>query len=226
MYQGGVLGYQAGAFTNFNEIDVMVNGSVKSKNNYNSAVGGVIGYSESSGTSFNNLTSSGKLTTVAGSSYIGGLIGELRRGKLVNSTSSINLDNINNTAGGLVGYLSSSTIESSSYSGTIKNGSSNAGGIAGYAVEQSKLIDVTFTGVILSESNNSGGIVGYMNNSFASGLISNGTVNGNYNVGGLFGEIYNSVIEKSINLSLVKPLNNNAGGISGYSANTKYSQVI
>jgi hypothetical protein len=227
MYQGGIMGRQAGSYSNFDNINVVMNGTIKSLNNYNSAIGGVVGYSEGQAITYRNLTSDGKLTVIAGSSYMGGLIGEMRRGgKITQSSSKMTLNNLNNTAGGLVGLLSASTIENSSFEGKIENGSSNTGGIAGYAVDQSKIINVNFTGLVMSESNNSGGIVGYANDLTAIGLVSNGTVNGNYNVGGLFGEIYNSKIEKSINQSLVVTLNINAGSISGYSINTKYSQII
>jgi hypothetical protein len=225
IYQGGVLGYQGGSFTNFNNIDMTINGSVKGKNNQNSYVGGIVGYSEASGTTFSNLRSSGKLTTLAGSGYMGGLIGELRRGKLTNSSSSVNLDNMNAYAGRLVGQARTSIIENSLYSGTIKN-NHNTGGAVGYLIELSILNNVTFTGVIISESSYIGGIAGYADQLQATNLVSEGIVSGNYQVGGLFGVVNNSQVTRSFSNSIVTVLNSGAGAISGASYSTIYSQII
>jgi hypothetical protein len=156
---------------------------------------------------------------------MGGLIGELRRGKLTNSSSSVNLDNMNAYAGGLVGQARSSIIENSLYSGTIKN-NHNTGGAVGYLIELSTLNSVTFTGVIISESQYIGGIAGYADQLQATNLVSEGIISGNYQVGGLFGVVYNSQVTRSSSNSIVTVLNSGAGAISGASYSTIYSQII
>jgi hypothetical protein len=227
LYLGGIIGYQEGNYTSYKDISTAVTGVIKNYINYPSFVGGVVGQSTGQAVTFDQLISGGSLTTTStdNSIYMGGLVGDLQRGKVINSSSSMNLSN-GTIVGGLVGRLHSGLLDNGHFTGTIQNSRYIGGGIVGEATNNSTISYSSFTGVINTLHNNVGGIVGNGNKIIVSHTNSNGKVSGNYHVGGLFGSIQGSIAQLSKNESEVTIINSGAGAISGSSYSTTYDQII
>lgn len=99
------------------------------------AFGGVLGSSADTTTGdeilIENCYSTG---SISGDFYIGGVVGELKRGKVKNCYSNSTVYADNNSAGGVIGGLSYSVIENCYSTGSV-NGYNNVGGVVGEVIQ-------------------------------------------------------------------------------------------
>jgi The GLUG motif. len=78
-----------------------------------------------------NCSVSGDGYSVSGKDNVGGMVGNIIRGSIKNSSSNCSVMTSGNNAGGLVGFVSHGTILDSSASGSVQ-AVENAGGFIGY----------------------------------------------------------------------------------------------
>ncbi len=154
--------------------------------------------------------------TITGRDYVGGLVGVVSSGSVINCYATGSVGGRNNL-GGLVGYASSGTITNCYSLGTL-SGTSYVGGLVGYFTlgtlatsYSSKTVNATgfnvgglvgynngtinnsyAIGGVSSTSNTVGGLVG-SNNKFINKCYSTGSVSGNASFGGLVGANSNLV---------------------------------
>lgn len=153
--------------------------------------------------------------SVSGSSYTGGIVGQLNSGAFITDcsfTGSVATSGTN--TGGITGYNNSGNISDCSFQGTV-NGYSGTGGIAGR--NEGDITDCNVSGTITGVYEDAGGIVGWNNGGSLDNCHSNGSVNGNNYTGGLIG--YSGYNGTSItNCSSASSVNGSVstGGLIGY----------
>jgi len=186
---GGLIGR---AFT-VSIIDSSFNGIVNSSVNF---VGGLVGRAHSD-SSFVNVYSSGNV--YGGTTFVGGLIGNLISGSVVNSSSSSDVSSSSSYVGGLLGQIRSGSFVNNSFSsGNVFATGDSVGGLIG-RVEDS---DVSF--------------------SFSSGSVS---VTGRV-VGGLIGFFYEGDVSFSFSSSDVFATGDSVGGLIGLVGETHTNRVL
>ncbi|MCX6753393.1 MAG: peptidoglycan-binding protein [Candidatus Nomurabacteria bacterium] len=141
-------------------------------------LGSLAGKVESS--TITNISSSAEVTSSSG--IVGGLVGSLRDNSTLSNSYSIGaVFGDGNNIGGLVGWVQNSTVLNSYATGSVNSNFSHVGGLIGY-LEASTVESSYSSGFISGNINNStdsGSLVGsskggsYINNSFATGLITN-----------------------------------------------------
>ena len=149
-YVGALVGQSLGDISNCNFEGIIV-GYI--------SVGGLIGYSEDG-----NIVNSSSAGNVIGSgtSYIGGLVGKLKRGRIERSfsTAVISATNSGNFAGGLVGHNDKGNIINCYATGDINAGFYNhVGGLVGINTIYSNITNSYAIGNVESASSG-GGLVG------------------------------------------------------------------
>ncbi len=180
---GGLVGYMI----NGRIMDSFTTGTIIGTGN---KVGGLVGYSSASIIS-GSYTTDGTVMGSTGSFGVGGLVGELDMGSIINSSyAEGGTVSGRNNVGGLVGSHTSASQVSSSYAagGTV-SGSINIGGLIGYALLSSRVITSYAMGQTISGTgSNIGGLVGHLRSSYISASYAGGgTVSGGASVGGLVG---------------------------------------
>lgn len=138
-----------------------------------------------------NVYSSG---SISGRYYVGGLIGYLYHGVVLNSDSSVAIT-ANQKAGGLIGGVDGLSIEIKSIvmnsfaTGNVTSTSGTAGGLVGtsWAGDYSNSYA---SGNVNGTGNEIGGFIGYMGSSSVRDAYAIGSVTGANNVGGFLGVIY------------------------------------
>lgn len=167
-----------------------------------------------------NVVLSGSVT---GNSNVGALVGTLNGGKVINSTSSVNVNSGNNqnNTGGLIGSNAGGTIINSSSTGNVTGGS-NVGGLAGESKNSGANISNSYaTGTVNGASNrdNTGGLIGSNQGGAVTNSYATGNITGGGNVGGLIGDNRNSGanISNSYATGTVNGASNrnNTGGLIG-----------
>jgi hypothetical protein len=177
------------------------------------SIGGIYGYtywvSIISNTSFSG--------EVSGNDDVGGIVGEIYNGQIINSYSEGSVLG-NDKVGGLVGFFDGGSDITNSHSTMDITGSGSVGGLIGDSYGGATVENSYSSGNILG-INFVGGIIGYGYSSFTKIIINNiynlGSINGNDFVGGLLGYIYNADIENGYNTGSVSG-NNSVGGLIGY----------
>lgn len=178
-------------------------------------IGGLVGTNSDSSAAIDGSTSGG---TVSGDHNIGGLVG-LNFGS-VNSSShtSGNVTGYYNI-GGLAGANEGSIVASFN-TGNV-NGNEAVGGLTGYGISDT-IADSYNKGTVTGAGNYVGGLVGVSNDVYNPSTLSSisnsynsGTVQGKTYVGGLVGNMVNTVISNSYNTGAVTGLENYTGGIAG-----------
>ncbi|MDD4624665.1 MAG: dockerin type I domain-containing protein, partial [Bacilli bacterium] len=120
-----------------------------------------------------------------------------------------------NYTGTLAGYIELTDLTEISNVGGIVNGKKYTGGITGYILNSD--IRRTFnTSDVTGIDSHTGGIAGYANIVSIINSYNNGNIEGIENVGGLFGKIFLSKIEKVFNTGDIHGTNYMVGGIIGY----------
>lgn len=151
-----------------------------------SRVGGLVGYANG-GTQISGCsTGSGQILDA--DIYVGGLVGQIGRTKIYDSSSAISF--AGSTAGGLVGYMDNNSLIERSFATGSVTGAYNVGGLVGLignaSGTNSNTIRHSYATGSVSGANNIGGLVGFfygqIYDSFASG-----DVTGTDSVGGLTG---------------------------------------
>ncbi len=187
-----------------------------------------------SGVSLNNATAgdnnSIKITSVGGSSYVGGIAG-LNRGTLQNFSATTGVTG-NDNVGGIVGHNESGAIISNSTNGATINALQYAGGIAGLnsgtisGCVNNEVIDITAaTNVGGIAGSNIGGIAG-SNTGEISGSTNNKKVVGKDNVGGIAGTSSGTIESSTVgggedtNTNDIVGGMSNVGGIAGLNSGT------
>ncbi|MCL2443568.1 MAG: hypothetical protein FWD13_08935, partial [Treponema sp.] len=144
-------------------------------------------------------------TSQNGAVNIGGMVGRLNNGQIINSLAALNIKGMKGTGtqtmyiGGLVGY-SSVDIQSAYAIGNVSadnNGQLYAGGLVGYT--DGDIQNSFARGNVYADNNNNlhaGGLVGYFNNSSgrisdcdATGNVTTNSSSGEKHVGGLAGSL-------------------------------------
>jgi hypothetical protein len=163
--------------------------------------------------------------TVMGTSYIGGLAGDIQGGSITGATvSGTDLAASSTLSGGLVGRstVASLNINNVTVSKNLTGGTNYKGGLIGQITggASGTINEAIMTGNITSATY-AGGLVGYSNSdialtvtkSYMSGDIS--TAAGTYN-GGLIGYSYNDTLENVFSLANLTGTGDNNGGLIGY----------
>ncbi len=161
---------------------------------------GLIGYTN--GSSISNLTLT--VDNITGSSYVGGLAGQLNSTTVSNCSVTVNAGKTvsgSSYVGGIAGYFNGGTISNTNttISGTV-SGTSYVGGFIGY--DQAGTISNTYAnipGTVSGTGTYVGGFVGYNgNSSLVSDSYATGTVAGTgTDVGGFAGSNNSSTISNS-----------------------------
>lgn len=162
--------------------NISVSGNVQGSQ----AIGGLVGfYKESTLTIIDceaNVNVTGDLT-------VGGLVGSINHATIENSSASGDVSG-NSTIGGLVGDNIGATIKNSFASGKVE-GTYQVGGLVGYN-DRSNINRSYATGNVSGDSDNIGGLVG-LNNHEIKNSYATGDVEGDEKVGGLVGNIDDSL---------------------------------
>ena len=151
------------------------------------------------------------ISSLAGSESVGGLVGIVYNGTIVNSRFNGSVV-ANNSTGGLVGNMSSGSVINSHAVGTVTAKKGMAGGLVGQS--SGNLSNSYFTGSVSSEEYDVGGLVGSVSSGSISECYSSGTVRGNENVGGLLGYVSGGTIKNTFSNSSVTG-STSVGGLVG-----------
>jgi filamentous hemagglutinin family protein len=156
---GGLVGWLSSG----NVTNATVSGNVGFAGSTQTYVGGLIGYIGAG-----NLTQASYAAgTVAGGSFVGGLVGGTARNtagiNIANSTTSQNVTATNDFVGGLVGQLGG-TLSNSNYSASgaaTVTGRYDVGGLVG-RLNDTGCITNAYANASINAANNYGGLIGYL----------------------------------------------------------------
>jgi filamentous hemagglutinin family protein len=190
---------------------------------------GLFGYA--SGAVIKNVTLNA--STISGQHYVGGLVGTLDGGSIVNSNADGDIAGVQGV-GGLAGQLTgNAAIINSGSSGTVSatDTQGNAGGLVGLmACCGSPTIQASFSSADVSGIGNLGGLVGWQQKGTIDGSSASGPVAGSGdNVGGLVGKAGQGNVSSPAGISNSSATGvvggaSNVGGLVG--ENTEYSVVL
>lgn len=147
---------------------------------------------------------------------IGGVVGNLDGGKVVNCYNNGVVRAISKNVGGVVAYDMNGKISDSYNTGVVYGAEDLVGGVAGY-VEGDSVINCYNTGVIDGPSYDIGGVVGFVKNGVVTNSYNTGSVNGIGYVGGVVGEMEDGKISNVYNAAEVNGEDYyGVGGLAGY----------
>ena len=182
---GGIVGYSKGSVINSGAMVGTITGQFE--------VGGLVGQNDGI------ITDGAAGVTVNGINYVGGLVGT-SNGTITGSSATGTIQGMGNYIGGLVGKLNGN-ITTSNSDISITGRGNYIGGLVG---EASGSISTSYaTGDISTSGNCVGGLVGraFLENEAKTFAIekcyATGAVSGNYDVGGLIGDVHNYIDENS-----------------------------
>jgi hypothetical protein len=192
------------------------NGKKISNFHYSTATGrnyvGLFGDIEDENSVIMNLTLVDPNVFSAAGYYAGALAGVVRQGTVKNCAVEGGIVQGDDCVGGLLGWADGLIDKCYSECAVIAN--LDAGGLVGAGSRYGKIFNSYTTGSV-SAPINTGGLVGTMDgiisDCFASGLVS-----GNYQVGGMVGQISNGTIANSYTISKVIGLGNVGGFVGGW----------
>ena len=173
-----------------------------------------------------NLTVADSYIEATGSS-VGGIVGALREGKILNCINKGIVTGGKYSVGGIVGQFSGEKIENcvneGKITGGIENGYGMVAGIVGNATT-GDIVNCTNKGVITNRGVATGGIAGQGKGDKIQNCINLGTIYGGiYNdintySGGIVGQFLGKMIENCVNNGNVLNNGNTNGGICGFLA--------
>lgn len=147
---------------------------------------------------------------------IGGVVGNLDGGKVVNCYNNGVVRAISKNVGGVVAYDMNGKISDSYNTGVVYGAKDYVGGVAGY-VEGDTITNCYNTGAIDGSSYEIGGVVGFVKNGGVTNSYNTGSVNGIGTVGGVVGELDESLASNVYNTAEVSGKEDDAvGGLAGY----------
>ena len=147
---------------------------------------------------------------------IGGVVGNLDGGKVVNCHNKGVVRAISKNVGGVVAYDMNGKISDSYNAGVVYGSEDLVGGIAGY-VEGDTITNCYNTGAIDGPSYDIGGVVGFVKNGGVTNSYNTGSVNGIGYVGGVVGEMEDGKISNVYNAAEVNGEDYyGVGGLAGY----------
>lgn len=147
---------------------------------------------------------------------IGGVVGNLDGGKVVNCHNKGVVRAISKNVGGVVAYDMNGKISDSYNAGVVYGSEDLVGGIAGY-VEGDTITNCYNTGAIDGPSYDIGGVVGFVKNGGVTNSYNTGSVNGIGYVGGVVGEMEDGKISNVYNAAEVNGEDYYGfGGLAGY----------
>ena len=111
-----------------------------------------------------NCSVSGDGYFVSGKENVGGMVGNIIRGSIKNSSSDCSVITSESNAGGLVGFVSHGTILDSSASGSVK-ARGNVGGFIGYILNETTISNSSASGSVES-TGPSGNFIGYWDKNY------------------------------------------------------------
>ncbi len=145
------------------------------------SVGGLIGRSNSA-----NITNSSAMGTLEGKSSIGGLIGDLYGGSVLDSHADVDVDGSKSTrVGGLIGQAQDALISESYAVGDV-DGGTETGGLIG-AAQAGNVIEKTHTSGFVQGSSLVGGLIGTSNSPIRESYTYGDVTGTEHSVGGLVG---------------------------------------
>ncbi len=210
---GGIAGYCEGTIEN---CFVIGNISSTASDFDDGQVGGIAGALGDSGLIIDCYSTNGIIT---GYSSIGGLVGDLRRGRIQNSYSEMTVSG-NSRIGGLVGRSWWGTIDSCYATGAVTGTSGTSGGLVGR--NQYGIITTSYASGNISGGEDIGGLVGENNGfsfedayAYIIECFASGNVSGTDNIGGLVGTNESSFIQNSYAYGKVTGTNK-IGGFCGH----------
>lgn len=200
----GLFGAADGASVRIADVGIE-DASVTGNNN----VGALVGI-ETGGGAIGNSYVTG---TVSGSSYVGGLAGEIFNTTISSnySTGAINSNGIFYT-GGLVGFDSGGTITTSYATGTVTASGNEVGGLVG-EIFNGTISSSYATGQVTS-GQDAGGLVGNSNGGVIMDSYATGDASDDFFVGGLVGLEHLSSVTRSYSTGAAS--GSFAGGLVGY----------
>lgn len=218
---GVLIGYATGPVF-IKDVIVTLTGSVTGAQ----FVGGFAG---NLNTSANTIITGSRATggSVAGSlAYVGGFAGQIAAGSVRKSYSTVPVTSTFNNASAFVGGFTgknAGTISSSYSTGTVTNATALGGNIGGLSGLNTGTVNyfsyATGTVTASATSTDVGGLVGYNSGTIAQ-TLSNGSVTGGSNVGGLVGNLAGGTLRTSYSTSTVTGSVNYVGGLIGLSSST------
>ena len=179
LYVGGLVGEMG--YTNVARGTAI--GSVTAVTESSAYAGGLVGYYYGSNAGYfvSTSTASGAVRVDSLSGYVGGLVGQMSAGAVLQSSASGNVEatDVRNQSsshytGGLVGYFDGNQNMSDSTATGQVVGRYMVGGLVGYFGSTGQLINGSATGNV-SGMGYAGGLTGYM----ANGSVQNGVATGN-----------------------------------------------
>lgn len=217
---GGVIGYAFSDVSNMYASNILVNSS-----NYNiTYIGGLVGRTYDD---VENIY--GENISLSGQNYVGGVVGIMGGGNLMNNISLINGNIISN--GNYVGGITSRSyvdVSNSYFSGNIV-GNNNVGGIIGQNNGGDLINNHVENSTVISQgTNNAGGLGGSVignifNNSVKNVNVSSLRAN---QVGGIAGYVTDFVENNYITDSYIYSEANKVGGIAGYAYNFAQNNYV
>lgn len=180
--------------------------------------------------------SSTEITIIATGNIIGGIIGQIEDGEVLNNESKSNIhstslrtDSALTSAdlGGIVGWSENSIIKNNTSSGNLK-GDRNVGGISGYLDGSFFESNLSRTLISMNGGNEAeahGGLAGYVNNSITNSNRFDGTVSGRNEVSAGYGYLEASKIQGDYTSGTITSTEDRIGGIVGRCFNSNISKV-
>jgi len=176
MKGGGLFGNVYGGL--IFDLEIVLQGNLTSESDSTGPLVGFVSGNRIEGISsslIENCTVRSQNHTISGKNNVGGLVGYIENGAVINSSSDCSVKTEENNSGGLVGHVFNSSILDSSSSGKIEAGKYNAGGLIGFS-EFGNISNVSATGFVKAEKY-AGGLIGYVSNTTViSDSVANGTV--------------------------------------------------
>ena len=229
-YSGGIIGGISNISTGtvFSDTASLVAAGISNTGTVTGAssyTGGLFGLIGSANVTIDDVTNT---ITVKGTTGVGGVVGYLTNGKIINATNKGSVTGTSSAVGGIVGTMSSGTVASATNTETVTGGGST-GGVVGSMTGGTLGANgeiLSNGGAITGTGNYTGGIVGIVNGAAAvitpnSALSNTGAVSGNAYNGGIIGYLQNvSSANFADTASATATGISNAGTVTGTSTYT------
>lgn len=167
--------------------------------------------------------------SIEGDNYVGGITGRLADSEIIESFADVQIRSGSGLVGGVVGYIHNGVLINSHASGTVTCDypyCTSVGGLVGVSTgETLVLTDCYTTSDVFSNGNRVGGVIGWLDaeNVYTKNCFATGAVEGNYYVGGLTGYLSEC---NSLYVENCDALNSEIKVTEGLSKSTGHSEKI
>ena len=208
-FSGGLVGYNF--VGDFNTI--IQESSISGNFNVGENSGGIVGRGH-----WLTIMDCSVNLNLTGDIRVGGIIGDLSSGEVINSSVSGLIQGGQSSGGGAVGRIHTGNVEGVTVNANI-TASNNFGGVVGNAIE-TNISSSSFSGEIISTNFSAriGGIVESMNSGTISNCTTEGYIEGSNAIGGIVGFIFNASIDNCHSSALVVG-QSQTGGLAGFVGN-------